>query len=80
MTKKNGALILVGGGDTNDLSKALDTANTLFKHLGVKSIGNVFSLQTDSVCGLKGTRAKDDIEALKTARELANQLSKMSKK
>lgn len=75
---KNGVLVLVAGGDTRDLSKALGTANTLFKHIGVKAIENVFSLHTDSVGGAKGTRAKDDKDALRTARKVAFQLNELN--
>jgi multimeric flavodoxin WrbA len=77
MKAKNGALILVGGGDTSDLSKALGTAKTLFKHIGVTSIGNVLSLHTDSICGTKGIRAKDDVEAIKNANEIAYKLNQI---
>lgn len=71
-------MVLVAGGDTSDLSKALETANTLFKHIGAKAIGNVFSLHTDYVGEAKGTRAKDDKDALRAARNVAFQLNKLN--
>lgn len=77
LKKKHGALILVGGGDTKDLTNVLATSKILFGQMGVKSIGNVFSLHTDTVCGLIGTRAKDDTEALNSAREIALKLNEL---
>ena len=72
---KQGALILVGGGDTIDTSKAEGTAHTLFKHMNVKSIGTVLSLHTDSIGDIMGTLAKDDRKAIRRVQELASILN-----
>lgn len=77
LKRKHGALILVGGGDTTDLSKALSTANTLFKHINARSIGSVFSLHTDSIGDSVGIPAKDDLDAIKAIEELASRLNQM---
>jgi hypothetical protein len=77
MKPKNGVMILAAGGDTKDLSKALSTSNTLFKHISVNSIGNVMSLHTDSFNNNIGIRARDDSKALSTAHELAIKLNEM---
>lgn len=75
LKRKHGVLILVGGEGSKNLNRVLETANFLFGHMGTKSIGSVLSLQTDSICGMIGTRAKDDSEALNCAREFALKLN-----
>lgn len=46
--------------------------------LGMNSIGSVFSLHTDSIGDSVGIQAKDDLEAINTAYELACKLNELS--
>lgn len=76
LKEKKGIVLLVAGGDSRNLEeRALSTANIIFRHLNTKLVGTVLSLQTDSVCGMIGTMAKDDLAALNKAKELATILN-----
>ena len=68
---KYGALVLTGGGAAGDTAKAESTAKSLFKIMNVTSIGNIFSLKTDT------RPAADDAAALQKARETAVELNRL---
>lgn len=46
--RKNGVLVLVGGGDGNE-KPAQDTANILFRQMNAECIGTALSLHTDTM-------------------------------
>lgn len=66
--KKNGAFFLVGGGD-GSREKAIDTAECLLHKMNAKSIGTVYSHNTENIL------AKDDKEALENIKALAIKLN-----
>lgn len=68
LKKKNGALIITGGGDGSP-EPAIRRANIIFRHINTEPIGAVLSLHTNDI------PAKEDIEALGKARELALKLN-----
>lgn len=70
LKKKNGVLILTGGGDGN-ANPAKDTANIIFKLLNIECIHNIFSLNTNEF------PANQDVNALQKAREAAIQLNNL---
>lgn len=69
LKKKNGVLILVGGGDTKSLDCAINNAKTFFKMVNTSLIDNIYSLNTNKI------PAKDDFEALNKAKEVAIKLN-----
>jgi multimeric flavodoxin WrbA len=71
LKKKNGVLIITGGGDKLT-EPAITTANFIFGQINTKSIGTVLSLKTNDI------PAKDDIEALSKARDLALRLNELN--
>lgn len=72
LKKKNGVLVISAGGDSMNLEgRTIETANIIFKHMNTKSIGTVCTLQTDDI------PAKENINALNKARELALELNKL---
>lgn len=70
LKQKNAVLIITGGGDGSP-EPAKRRANIIFRHINAESIGTILSLKTDAV------PAKDDIEALSKARELALKLNEL---
>lgn len=69
--KKNGVLIVSAGGDTRDYERSSRTANTIFHQMNTTSIGSVSTIHTNTI------PAKDDINALVKARELALKLNEL---
>jgi multimeric flavodoxin WrbA len=67
--KKNGGIFIVGGGD-GSIEKAIETAECLLHKMNAKSIGVVYSYNTDKIA------AKDDTYALENVKELAVKLNK----
>jgi multimeric flavodoxin WrbA len=72
LKKKNGILIITGGGDGNP-ELAIASAGIILRQINAELIGKVFSLQTDTI------PAKEDVNALRKARELALQLNELWK-
>ncbi|WP_066496180.1 flavodoxin family protein [Abyssisolibacter fermentans] len=73
LKKKNGVLIITGGGDGGP-EPAIKRANIIFRHINAKTIGTVFSLQTNEI------PSKENNEALRKAKELALELNILSNK
>lgn len=74
LKKKNGVLVISAGGDKMDLEgRSIESANIIFHHMNVKSIGTVATLQTDDI------PAAHDTEALKKCREIALKLNQLYK-
>lgn len=70
LKKKNGVLIITGGGDGSP-NPAIASANIILKQINAELVGTILSLQTDTV------PAKEDDTALGKARELALQLNEL---
>lgn len=70
LKRKNGTLIITGGGDGSP-EPAINRANIIFRQMNVESIGTVLSLHTNDI------PAKEDVEALSRARELALKLNEL---
>ncbi|PRX22464.1 hypothetical protein BX659_12818 [Orenia metallireducens] len=72
LKEKKDVLILTGGGDgsPNDVIKR---ANIIFRHINVKSIGKVLSLNTNK------KPANQDTKALNRVKELALKLNELNK-
>ncbi len=66
--RKNGVLILTGGGNANP-AKPLSTARTIFNHLNADFIDHIDSLKTNDV------PTREDRQALDKAKELALRLN-----
>lgn len=73
LKKKNGVLIITGGGDGSS-EPAIKRANIIFRRINAEPVGTVLSLQTNN------TPAKEDIEALSKAQELALKLNQLNYK
>lgn len=71
LKKKNGAIVLTGGGD-RITEPAITTANYILGQLNAKSVGTVLSLHTDDY------PAKEDVRALGQARDIALRLNELS--
>jgi multimeric flavodoxin WrbA len=72
LKKKKGVLIISAGGDSMNLeARTLETANIIFNHMNTKSIGTVYTLQTDDIPD------KENINALNKAREFALELNRL---
>ena len=70
--RKNGVLIISPGGDSMNLEgRTIETANILFNHMNTKSIGTVYTLQTDDF------PAKENTKALNKACEFALELNRL---
>ncbi len=72
LKRKNAVLVITGGGDGNPES-AIKRASIIFRHINAESIGSILSLATNHI------PAKEDVEALRKARELALTLNELSK-
>lgn len=70
LKRKNGVLILTGGGDGYS-KKGEETAHTLLKFMNAPCVANVFSLRTDDM------PASQDEEALQAARAAARMLNEL---
>ena len=68
--KKNGILVLTGGGGLGT-AKPESTANMIFDHMNAKCIGKLFSLKTNVI------HTHDDTAALDQARALAITLNEL---
>ncbi len=64
---KRGGLILVGGGDSTDLTKAHSTARTLLKLMNAPLVGEAVSLHTDDLPALQDAGALEQLGALAQA-------------
>ncbi len=64
---KRGGLILVGGGDSTDLTKARSTARTLLKLMNAPLAGEAASLHTDDLPALQDAGALEQLAALAQA-------------
>lgn len=71
LRKKNGVLVISAGGDTRDFECSSKTANLIFRQMNTKLIGSVSTVHTNEI------PAKDDIEALAKAQELALKLNEL---
>ncbi|MBU3176823.1 flavodoxin family protein [Clostridium estertheticum] len=69
--KKNGVLVISAGGDTRDYDRSEKTANIIFNQMNTTPIGSVRSIHTNEI------PAKEDIEALDKAKELALKLNEL---
>jgi multimeric flavodoxin WrbA len=70
LKQKSGALIIAAGGDSRDLERrAIATANIIFRHMNVRSIGVVGTLDTNNIS------ACEDVNALEGARDIAIKLN-----
>ncbi|WP_242943320.1 flavodoxin family protein [Clostridium uliginosum] len=69
--KKNGVLVISAGGDTHDYERSSRTANIIFHQMNTTPIGIVSTIHTNDI------PAKEDIEALDKARELALKLNEL---
>jgi multimeric flavodoxin WrbA len=72
LKEKNGVLILTGGGDGSP-DDAIRRANIIFRHINVKPIGKVLSLNTNK------KSANQDAQALNRVKELALNLNELNK-
>lgn len=72
LRKKNGVLVISAGGDTRDFECSSKTANLIFRQMNTKLIGSVSTVHTNEI------PAKDDIEALAKAQELALKLNELN--
>lgn len=67
---KNGLLIVTAGGDTKNIEeRVIKTSNLIFRYINAKSIGTIYSINTDNV------PAQNDVTALEKAREFALKLN-----
>ena len=71
LKKKNGAIILAGGGD-RITEPAITTANYILGQLNTKSVETILSLHTNDY------PAKEDVGALGQARDIALRLNELS--
>jgi multimeric flavodoxin WrbA len=71
--KKNGMLVISAGGDTRDYERSSRTANIIFNQMNTTSIGSVSTIHTNDI------PAKEDIDALDKAQELALKLNELHK-
>ncbi len=69
--KKNGAILLCGGGD-GSMEKAEDTAVCLLRHMKAEPVGYIHSLNTNSI------PADQDTEAMKELKDLALKLNNIA--
>lgn len=72
LKKKNGALIITGGGDGSP-EPAIRRANIIFRHINAELVGTVVSLKTNEI------PAKEDEMALAEAGKLALTLNELHK-
>lgn len=72
LKKKNGALIITGGGDGSP-EPAIRMANIIFRHINAELVGTVVSLRTNEI------PAKEDEMALAEADKLALKLNELHK-
>jgi len=70
--KKNGVLVISAGGDSNNYECSSRTANIIFHQINTTLIGSVSTIHTNNI------PAKDDIEALVKAQELALRLNELN--
>lgn len=70
LKKKNGVLIITGGGDGSP-EPAITRANIIFRHINTELIGTVFSLQTNDI------PSKEDLEALGNAQDISLKLNEL---
>lgn len=73
LKKKNSILIITGGGDGSP-NPAISRANIIFKQINAELVGSILSLQTNDI------PAKQDVNALKKAKELAIRLNELNKR
>jgi len=71
LRSKNGALILVGGGDTRDLERSINTAKTIFRHINTEHLGEVMSLKTMEL------PTSMDEDAIKSVMNIANVMNQL---
>ena len=71
MKTKKGVIIITAGGDTKNYERAQKTANIIFHQMNTSSIGSIFSVHTNDI------PAKEDIQALDKAKELALKLNEL---
>lgn len=69
LKKKHGALIMTAGGDTRDVNRPIVTANTIFRHINVESVGVIRSMLTNDI------PASDDKGALEEVEKVALELN-----
>lgn len=72
LKRKHGAIVITGGGD-GITEPAVKSANIILGHINAKSVGTVFSLNTNEI------PAAEDGAALAQARELAVRLNELNK-
>ena len=70
--KKNGVLIITGGGDGSP-NPAVASANIIFRHINANLIGTIFSLETNDI------PAKENVEAMSRAKEISLHLNKLNR-
>lgn len=71
LKNKKGVLIITGGGDGKP-DPAIERAKIIFRHVNAEIIGEIFSLNTDTI------PAKEDLKALEKAKALALRLNDKS--
>lgn len=72
LKKKNGVLIITGGGDGSP-EPAIRRANIIFRHINAELVGTVLSLKTNKI------PAKEDEMAMAVAGKLALKLNELHK-